>query len=96
MTMHAPSHHVPTPHLGSTSHRLLRDLLAATLIALAVVLVFGAALALRSGLPQFLVVEPETPPLVEFRAGERDSWVAGNTSEAESIVIYRNAERTER
>jgi hypothetical protein len=94
MTMHAPSHHLPTPHLGTSSHRLLRDLLAAVVLALAIVLVFGAALALRSGLPQFIVVEPQAPPLVEFRAGERDSWVAGNTTEAQSILMYRDAERT--
>jgi hypothetical protein len=94
MALHAPSHHLP--HIHTENHRLLRDLLVALAIAIAVLLVFGTALVVRPTIPAFWVAQPQTPPLVEFRAGERASWAESQTTEAQSILLFRAAERAER
>ncbi len=94
MTLHAPSHHLPTPHISAHGHRLLRDVALAIALAVAVVLVFGAALTLRPAIPQFSVIPSEASSIVQFRASERDSWAAGQSSEGASIVEFRAGERS--
>jgi hypothetical protein len=96
MALHAPSHHVPTPHIGAGGRQYLRDLAVAFGLALAIMLVFGAGALLRPVLPQFGVTQPEAQSLVEFRAGERASWAAGQTSEGQSILLFRESERAGR
>lgn len=93
MAMHTPTHHLPTPHIDAHGRQILRDLAVALVLAIAVLLLFGAALMLRPGLPQFLVIPAEGQSLVEFRAAERASWAGGQTSEGESILLYREGER---
>jgi hypothetical protein len=93
MALQTPSHHLPTPHLGASGRQYLRDLLVALALAIAVLLVFGATSMLRPVLPQLFVTQPQTAPLVEFRAGERASWAEGQTPESQSILLYRAAER---
>jgi hypothetical protein len=95
MALHAPSHHLPTPHIGANGHRLLRDAAVVLVLAIAVLLVVGAALALRSTLPEVVITQPETQSLVDFRAGERASGAAGMTSEGTSILLFRAGERGE-
>jgi hypothetical protein len=87
---------MPTPHIGASGRQFLRDLAVAFALAIAVMLVFGAATLLRPVLPQLFVTQPETPPLVEFRAGERAAWAEGQTSEGQSILLFRASERAER
>lgn len=95
MALHAPSHHLPTPHIGANGHRLLRDAAVVLVLAIAVLFVIGAAIALRSAVPQVVITQPETQSLVDFRATERASWAGGMTSEGASILLFRAAERGE-
>lgn len=96
MALHAPSHHLPAPHLSAHSRQVLRDIAIAVALAVVVVLVFGAAFMMRPSLPQFLLAQPEGQALVEFRAGERAAWETGQTSEGQSILLFRASERAER
>ena len=94
MALHAPSHHLP--HVNAENHRLVRDVLIAVAIAVVALLAFGTALVVRPTIPAFWVTQSGTPPLVEFRAGERASWAESEMTEAQSIVLFREAERTGR
>jgi hypothetical protein len=91
MALHAPSHHV-----GLADHRLLRDALAAVLIAAVLLLVIGAAFVIRPTLPTLGTPMDEGAALVQFRAGERASYIASQTTEGQSILLYRADERTGR
>jgi hypothetical protein len=91
MALHAPSHHLP--HINAQNHRLVRDVLIAVAIAIVALLVFGTALVVRPTIPAFWAAQPETA-LVEFRAGERASWAESQVTEAQSILQFREAERT--
>lgn len=90
MTLHVPSIHPA----GLAGHHILRNALAAVVVAIVVVGFATAALfykpvALPTALPM-----TEAQQLVHFRAAERADWAAGIISpEQWSLVQFRAGER---
>lgn len=85
MTLQVPAHQA-----GLADHHWLRDIL---IVGIAAILMIGAVWFVSTVRIVPVSTTTEAQSLVDFRAGERASWVMANTTEQDSLIQFRADER---
>jgi hypothetical protein len=88
--------HVPTHRAGFTGDHLVRDVMAAVLVAVVLIATIGIVTSVKISVGPVTGVTEEAQALQEFRAGERADWAATVPAEASSLIEFRASERTGR